>query len=357
MIKLLFIDGTAGFSPDRLATRPCGGIITSLTKIPQYLASRGLDVHVCSAHATDEVVNGVRYSQQLDIDPDIVIFNRNMMNRQLVNLFPKAKKMWWLHDIVDHKYMEDDAFKYMDKIVSLSDYCTASYSDYFDLDRRLFAKIPNGVDKAVFNTENVDRNRNLFLMASAPIKGMYPIDFTWYNLKRNNPNAELRLYCSQKLHDMEELKSTEKMVNHLRHQDVTILAPITQEQLAETMKQAWAFLMPNHYPEICSNVLLQARACGLPVIASDIGSADEFIEHGLNGLLTKTKPHDMYWWHKDFAELTVRLSGDPILHDRLSFNSPKGVFSWEEIGDKWYNLIGEIHGNNCTPKVSEKLHV
>ena len=45
-MKILFIDGTSGFSPTRLDSRPTGGILTSLTLIPRYLASKGFDVTV-----------------------------------------------------------------------------------------------------------------------------------------------------------------------------------------------------------------------------------------------------------------------------------------------------------------------
>jgi hypothetical protein len=54
MKKLLFIDGTEGFFPQRLSNLQCGGIITSLTLIPQILVKRGFDVYVLSGHLKEE---------------------------------------------------------------------------------------------------------------------------------------------------------------------------------------------------------------------------------------------------------------------------------------------------------------
>lgn len=358
MIKILFVDGTSSYTPSRLSTKPCGGILTSLTKIPRYLASLGMEVYVISTYQKDDFVDGVHYIKDLgSINPDVVVFNRNMINNALVDFYPHAKKVWWLHDIVDHRYLEDDAYRRVDKIISLSDYCTNSFSDFYGIPREKFHKIPNGVDKAIFTTDSRPRNKNLFLMASAPVKGMYPVSFTWHNLKRLNPAAELRLYCSQKLHDLEETTSMSSMIKSLRAEGVSVFQPVRQDQLAELLKEAWAFLMPNHYPEICSNVLLQAQACGCPVVATNIGSANEFISTGTNGLLTHTRPHDMFWWHKDFAENVVRLMVDEDLHAKISRNSPKGVMSWEEVGSEWASLIGEIHGNRHVHEVSERVHV
>ena len=98
--------------------------------------------------------------------------------------------------------------------------------------------------------------------------------------------------------------------------------------------------MPNHYPEIDSNVLKQAQACGLPVVATSIGSANEFITHERTGLLTKTKPHDMFWWHKEFSLLTAQLATDDGLFKRLSEKAPVGVPGWDEIGEQWCRFLG-----------------
>lgn len=339
-MKLLFIDGTSGYYPGRIYQKPSGGIVTSLHHVPRFLAAQGHDVYLISVHETAETAMGVKHLNSAeDIKPDVVIFNRNLMNHALVDRYRDAYKIWWLHDIMEPSYMEDDSFKRMDAVVALSRYCVESYADFYGLDPRKFTVIPNGVDRAVFFPGTQPRERNLFVQASAPIKGLHPLAFAFANLKRNCPEVRLVLYADQNMHGMENTKGMAAQLDALRAAGAEVNAPVPQQDIADVFRRAYALLMPNHYPEICSNVLLQARACGLPVIASNIGSAAEFIEHEVNGLLTTAKPHDMWWWQKDFAALCVGLAMSPEFQERLSVAAPKGVLSWAEIGEKWSQLV------------------
>lgn len=341
-MKVLFVDGTGGFSPLRLTTKPTGGIITSLTLIPQYLAAQGHEVVVGSEYAAEEKIKGVTYVRELrDSDrlSDVVIFNRNIFNHAFLDQFRRSRLVWWLHDIVDFRYMPDDSYLRMDQIVALSEYCVESYADFFGVDKRKFRVIPNGADKALFRPKD-DHDRHLFVCASATIKGLYPLHFTWTNLKRLLPEAKLHIYSSQSLHDKEDSTQTKGQLKALQEAGAVVRAPIPQAELAEVFRTARVVLMPNHYPEICSNTMLQAMACGTPVVSTSIGSAGEFIDNFETGLLTKTKPHDMFWWHKDFAELTLKAATDDLLYDTIHRKAPGTVWSWDEIGEKWNGLIG-----------------
>ena len=345
-MKVLFVDGTGGFSPLRLTTKPTGGIITSLTLIPQYLAAQGHEVVVGSEYEGPKEGNqrlrGVEYIRELresDRQSDVVVFNRNIYNHAFLDQFSKRSRLvWWLHDIVDYRFMEDDSYLRMDQIVALSDYCVASYADFFGIGRDRFTVIPNGVDKALFKPNDA-HNRKLFVCASATIKGLYPMHFTWANLKRCVPDAELRIYSSQSLHDKEDTSQAKGQLKALEEAGAQVLAPIPQAELAEVFRAARAVLMPNHYPEICSNILLQAQACGTPVVATDIGSANEYITNYETGLLTQTKPHDMFWWHKDYAQLTLKIATDNMLYDAIHAKAPGKVYDWKEIGEKWNGLV------------------
>lgn len=341
MKRILFIDGTKGFSPYRLKERPCGGIITSLTLIPKHL-SKYYDVYVLSNYHKEEKIGGVTYlNQYREINPDVVVFNRNLIHASIVQMF-KCPKVWWLHDIVDHRYLIDSSYQRCDKVVALSDYCVRSYSDYYGVPREKFVIIPNGVDTNVFYRGDENRGKNLFVCASAPIKGMKPIEYTYWNLKRLNPDVDFRIYASQKLHDLNDDPTVVQFFENLKAQGVKVLDPIPQRELADVMRSARALLMPNHYPEICSNLLLQAQACGCPVVTVPIGSAPEFIEHGETGLLTKTYPHDQFWWWKDFCSLAAGLMLDDNLCAHISRKSAQNVVPWSLIGFKWEVLINSV---------------
>jgi len=350
-MKILFLDGTAGFTPRRLSEKPCGGIATSLTIIPRFLATRH-EVYVASAWETEETVEGVKYTRNVQsLAPDIVVFNRNVLNRGLIEMFPKAKKVWWLHDIVDPRYLEDDAFKQVDAIVALSQYCKDSYRDFYGIQHDKFMIIQNGVGEPFTEGDYKDRDKNLYVCATAPIKGLAPLDYIYQNMKRHNPNFRLQLYCSQSLHDMEDSVAVREFLAALKEKGIEVLDPVPQAQLAEVFRKAWCLIMPNSYPEICSNLLLQARACGLPVVASGIGSIPEF---NARELTTHLKPHDMFWWWKELMEKCFHAYQYPALHNKISREGVAQTVSWDTICSTWNKLLEElrepIYITNTLPK-------
>lgn len=351
-MRILFLDGTKGFSPTRLSERAAGGIITSLTVIPQFLATSGHTVTVMSLHETALVHAGVTYLP-ISTDAaglpgqDVVVFNRNSMSRPVAAYFRSqgAKLVWWLHDVVQLSYLQDDAFKLMDQVIALSFYCRDSYGSFYGIPHDKFSVISNAVDKAVFHPAGlVPRKTATFVTASAPIKGLHPLAFAWQNVRRLSPGAELLVYSSQKLHDFEDSAEQHRQLGALEELGATILDPIPQRELAQVFRESTALLMPNHYPEICSNLLLQAQACGLPVVASGIGSAHEFILHEVTGLTTGSQPHDMDLWKKEFAELTARILTDEALRAHISHESPKRIPGWDDIGSAWDAMLYKVTG-------------
>src|SRR5690348_17246652 len=136
-MKVLFVDHTEGHDPKALYEKPTGGILTSLTFVPKYLANKGHDVYVQSMYEQNEDIDGVHYVKPETKLPkwDVVVFNRNVLPKEFVkyNKQHGIKVIWWLHDIVDTRYLPDDTFKFTDHIVALSDYCKRTYSDFYQI--------------------------------------------------------------------------------------------------------------------------------------------------------------------------------------------------------------------------------
>ena len=345
MARILFVDGTEGYNPHTIVDKPTGGILNSLTVIPQYLASVGHEVYVISEYKTEEDVNGVHYVSREKSIPkwDFVVFNRNVLPLDFVTYSKSigAKVIWWLHDVTQTTYLPDAAFKMVDKVVALSQYCKRTYSDFYKIPESKFVIIPNGVNVSLFNPGDYSkRNPNMWIMASALIKGFLPIDDVYENLKRVNPNLDFRIYSNQSLHGKENNEMQAKFLAHMTQKGAHVYAPVSPTVLADILKRAYCLLMPNTYPEICSNLLLQARACGCPVVTSNIGANDEFIESGISGLkTTKWQPHDMHIWNIEFAQLALNLNRNKELHKTISEKAQSGVKSWKEIGEIWNNEL------------------
>ncbi|SIT66349.1 N-acetyl-alpha-D-glucosaminyl L-malate synthase BshA [Edaphobacillus lindanitolerans] len=89
-------------------------------------------------------------------------------------------------------------------------------------------------------------------------------------------------------------------------------------------------------------VLIEAMACGVPCVGSDIGGIPEVITDGENGFIRPLGDVD------GFAEAALRILGDPDLASRFSEDAIRSVqerFSAEEIvrqyEELYYEAIGE----------------
>lgn len=352
MTKILFLDGTRGFTPNGLNERPTGGICTSLSLIPQYLTKMGCECYVKSVHDKDETVNGVHYlgyNTPAPNDLDLAVFNRNSFNHQAITtmMVRNVKVIWWLHDIVDHRYLADSAYQRIAHIVSLGDYCTESYSEFYNISKDKFHIISNGIDPKVWYPGKYEkRDPNLYIYASAPVKGYSSCSFAFNNLKRCNPKVRLVIYGSQSLHGLENTESYIRWLESMKQMGAEVGKPIPHKELADVFRKAWCLMMPNDYPEMCSNLILQARACGLPIVSSRVGGGKEWIEHEKTGLLTKYFPHDKFLFWFDFTRNIMRLATDKGLHKMLSLNAPVGIPTWKEVSKQWYEFAQTCVGKS-----------
>ncbi len=83
-----------------------------------------------------------------------------------------------------------------------------------------------------------------------------------------------------------------------------------REDMVEVYKQAHIVVLPS-YREGLPKVLLEAAACGLPIVASDVPGCREIVNHGKNGLLIPAKNSDA------LADAIYRLIMDPELRKEM----------------------------------------
>jgi glycosyltransferase involved in cell wall biosynthesis len=65
----------------------------------------------------------------------------------------------------------------------------------------------------------------------------------------------------------------------------TVLGHQSREKIFQLMRDASVLIFPSICYECAPMTVIEAFACGLPVIASNIGSVPEFVDHGRTGLL------------------------------------------------------------------------
>jgi len=75
---------------------------------------------------------------------------------------------------------------------------------------------------------------------------------------------------------------------------VVMLGALSAEQVAQEMAQAVALVVPSLWYENFPRTLVEAFACGLPVLVSRLGALESLVEHGRTGL--HVQPGDAAAW-------------------------------------------------------------
>src|SRR6266446_3457537 len=107
---------------------------------------------------------------------------------------------------------------------------------------------------------------------------------------------------------------------------------LTGDELAIAYASADIFVFPST-TDTFGNVILEAQACGVPVVVSDSGGPKELVEDKTNGLITKS--HDA----EDFTRAIRSLIADAALRERMGSAARKSVIdrSWPNAFRKFWS--------------------
>jgi len=109
------------------------------------------------------------------------------------------------------------------------------------------------------------------------------------------------------------------------------------KELAEIYASSDVFVFPSP-TETFGNVVLEAMASGLPVIAANAGGVKDTVKNRINGLLFK--PGDV----TELSNLIIELIENEDLNNRLKYSARKTVIerSWGNIFDRLVNVYKEV---------------
>src|SRR5881398_1994768 len=104
------------------------------------------------------------------------------------------------------------------------------------------------------------------------------------------------------------------------------------KELATAYASADIFVFPST-TDTFGNVILEAQACGLPVVVSDSGGPKELVQDRTNGLITRSRDVN------DFTQAIRSLVADPALRERMGNAARKSVTdrSWPNAFRKFWS--------------------
>ncbi len=188
--------------------------------------------------------------------------------------------------------------------------------------------IPNGIDledyfKVSLTSKKVTNGKNILFVGSLyPVKGVYYLIKAMKKILEKVPDARLILVGDGKERKGLETLSTQLGIsNH-----VTFIGKIPHEEVQTFFKEADVFVLPS-LSEGFPNVILEAMACGLPIVATRVGGVPDILTDGTNGYLVEAKDT------KDLINKVLLLLEDSTLRKKISDNNKYEVkkYSWENI--------------------------
>ncbi len=174
-----------------------------------------------------------------------------------------------------------------DGVTAVSDYLRRETYERFDI-RKEIEVIPNFIDtkrfkrldKEHFKRALCPQGEKLLIHVSnfRPVKNAAQVVEVFHQLRQENQEVKLLL-----VGDGPDRTNVERLSRDLGvYEDVRLLGK--QEPIEEILSIADVFLMPSG-SETFGLAALEAMACGVPVVATDIGGLPELIRHGETGFL------------------------------------------------------------------------
>jgi len=152
-------------------------------------------------------------------------------------------------------------------------------------DVRYAATIHNGIDPDAYPIAGGPRGDDLIYIGRAnPGK---------------NPAGAIRLARASgrglklvvKCHEPDERDYWNEIVAPLLGSDIEVFEGVGHDTKVKLLQDAYAMVFPIQWPEPFGLVMVEAMACGTPVIATPLGAAPELIEHNTSGFLCDSEDH------------------------------------------------------------------
>jgi glycosyltransferase involved in cell wall biosynthesis len=186
--------------------------------------------------------------------------------------------------------------------------------------------VPNGVDLQGFgagrNKKRLENFRLLFVGRLNPVKGVEYLIDAMAGIKKKGTDVELTIAGDGP--ERKRLENLSKRLNVYNH--VRFLGMVDRLKIASLMSESDIFVLPS-ISEGFPLVVLEAMACGLPIIATKVGGLPEVIEEGRNGLLVN--PRDSV----ALASSILLLLQNEAQRDIIAEENRKKsmLFGWERV--------------------------
>jgi glycosyltransferase involved in cell wall biosynthesis len=228
---------------------------------------------------------------------------------------------------VYYPHVEQKLFALSNLVTSVS-YSVSKELQEYGLNPNDVKVVGNGVDEKTFTPITEKNNEKKYVLFTGVLrarKGLFDLIECAAVVCKKRRDVKF-VICG----DGPFLLQSIEMVRKKNLQDkILFLGRVNRLKLTETYQNATVQVVPSHY-EGLPTVMLEGMACGLPVVATNVGGIGETIVHGENGFLVP--PHAPL----EMSHYVLKLLENAQLREKIGRAARKTImksFSWDKIAD------------------------
>ncbi|TDP00858.1 glycosyltransferase family 4 protein [Flavobacterium sp. 245] len=198
-----------------------------------------------------------------------------------------------------NKFHEKRAIQKADSLLSASQFTADKTNLIFNLNKK-FEIIPNLIDSELFKKDDLDKQTKqniLYFGSLIRKKGLLELPLIFNKVIEKHPETKLVLIGKDVLDIISGNSSTWEMMQNLFSEkalkNVEYLGSIPYSEIKQKIQESKICVFPS-FAEAFPVSWLEAMAMEKPIVASNIGWANEMIDEEKNGFLVDPKDHDLY---------------------------------------------------------------
>jgi glycosyltransferase involved in cell wall biosynthesis len=192
----------------------------------------------------------------------------------------------------DYPVTLNDLFISASFIVTVSDFSVSELQKRFPQARKKIHRVYNGIDLNQFPVTQPQNNPPLLLSIGRLIekKGFTPLIEACAILKSRGLTFRCEIIGEGPL----EQTLQQQIKQHHLQNEVQLLGPQSQPFVLEKLQKSYLFALPcvtesDGGKDNLPTVIVEAMACGLPIVSTYLAGVPEMVIHELNGLLVEEK--------------------------------------------------------------------
>jgi glycogen(starch) synthase len=251
---------------------------------------------------------------------------------------PSEKKFLvkkWFYDTTLGRFTINSA----DVVASVSKIDILNSIRIFNTKKDKFVWIPPAVDTKKFCNFNSNKN-------NASENNKVNITFIGRLEPWKGPDLFIKLARKIVNHNKNDIRFTvvgdgslkNKLLNKTRDLPITFLGTVNHDKIPEVLSETTILILPSRL-EGLPTVCIEASACGVPIIASNVGGTSEIVQHGYNGFLFDPSDLNLAF------ESSLKVIDSNKLRKNMGSNGIRLVhkyFTWDNIINKVEKVYKKI---------------